>query len=250
MKALKGLRHYDEPVHVYAATELPGYHKPTSDADGIKPPKPPPGLAVDFPGAVDTYAVGDDPEYERKIYRDYLIRRSIKGHVPDAHQTGEVWATKPVRVKKVGTFGGDSDLIHSIHHIENTFSPGHHAGYQKTEAPGPAHAATPPGAPEAGQPANMQALKGPPKAPKKLPLAPGMAKPAKTLVVSKAQSERSCGLCGLPQFVAGSFKGCMCFRALAKSAKCTPNSDGFKLEFKADWDEDALQTLLEALGAK
>jgi hypothetical protein len=119
----------------------------------------------------------------------------------------------------------------------------------KAEAPGPAHAATPQKDQEAPAGPAMQSVKGPPAAPKKPVQMPGMAKPAKAVKVSKSQSEHKCGLCGLAQFKGGAFRGCICFRDLAKSAKVTPDGDGYTLEFKGqDWDEDAIQTLLEALG--
>ena len=108
----------------------------------------------------------------------------------------------------------------------------------KTEAPGPAHMATPPGAPTAGQPATMQALKGPPT-----PKAP------KALKITKSQSERRCGLCGFAQFKAGRFNGCLCFRDLSKSVNTVPDGDGYLIELKG-WDNEALLTLIESLGSK
>lgn len=137
------------------------------------------------------------------------------------------------------------------------------------EAPGPAHAATPPLAPLAPQaPAPTQTSKGPvvglrPKPPK-LPTpkaatdqtqtsADGKSAPkskAPTLKVTKAQSEVECPVCGVPQFKADRFLGCICMRDLAKSASATVTPDGYLLKFSADWDQDAILTLIESLGRK
>ncbi len=73
------------------------------------------------------------------------------------------------------------------------------------------------------------------------------AKPP-TLAVSKSQSEAECPVCGGHQFKADQFRGCICFRDLAKSVKVTVTETGYNLEFKADWDQDSILTLLESLG--
>jgi len=114
------------------------------------------------------------------------------------------------------------------------------ANAKKTEAPAPAHAPTAPQEPQAPMAPTVQAQKGP---------AVSTAKPKlpKTLKVTKSQSRRKCSICGLPQFRGDTFRGCLCLSDLAKHASSTPNGDGYLITFRAEWDKDALETLLEAI---
>jgi hypothetical protein len=139
------------------------------------------------------------------------------------------------------------------------------------EAPGPAAAPRPPDAPQAPLAAvPTQTSKGPtvglhPKPPKlptpkastdQVQTGPGMGAPkapkakSPTLKVTKAQSEVECGVCGGHQFQGPKFTGCLCFQDLAKAVRVTVLDDGYNLEFKADWDQDSILTLLESLGRK
>jgi hypothetical protein len=137
------------------------------------------------------------------------------------------------------------------------------------EAPGPAHAPTPPLAPLAPTPPDpTQDSKGPTvslkaKAPK-LPTPKsssdviqtghGMKQPkpkSPSLKVTKAQSEVECPICGGKQFKADKFTGCICFRDLAKAVRVSVLEDGsYNLEFRSEWDQDSILTLLESLGKK
>lgn len=139
------------------------------------------------------------------------------------------------------------------------------------EAPGPAHAATPPLqplAPDAPQP--TQTSKGPivslrPKPPKlptpkastdQIQTGTGSGAPkapkakAPSLKVTKAQAENHCPVCDGRQFKDQAFSGCICFRDLSKSVKTTVLEDGYNLEFKGDWDQESILTLIESLGRK
>jgi GNAT superfamily N-acetyltransferase len=87
------------------------------------------------------------------------------------------------------------------------------------------------------------------KAPK--PAAPVGKPPAgprtPTLKVSKSQAEIRCGICGETQFHGDSFSGCTCFKALRKGVQVQVVEDGYRLSFGADWDNDAILTLLESM---
>lgn len=136
------------------------------------------------------------------------------------------------------------------------------------EQPGPAHAPTPQEAPLAPiPPSPTQTSKGPivslrPKPPK-LPTPKAAddqvqtgtgAKPPKskapTLKVTKAQAEVKCKVCDGEQFSANKFTGCLCMHELAKSTYTEVQPDGYLLRFGADWDQDAILTLIESLGRK
>lgn len=76
---------------------------------------------------------------------------------------------------------------------------------------------------------------------------PPMAK--KELIVKKSDATHACPECGLRQFRNERFVGCMCFRALAKSASCRSIGDqSYLLTLnKNAWDEDTIQTFMQAL---
>ena len=123
------------------------------------------------------------------------------------------------------------------------------------EAPGPAHAPTAPLGPLTATPADpTQDSKGPtlPKVqkPQQLPKIPKIPKipKLKPIKIGKSQAERKCNLCDIAQMKAGKFVGCFCFRDLAKHTQATPDGDGYTLEFKAEWDQESILTLLESLG--
>lgn len=100
---------------------------------------------------------------------------------------------------------------------------------------------------EPAQP-QKQRLKGPPPE-KAKNLLPKIPKVAKTIKISKSESHRSCHVCGIPQFKNDSFRGCLCFRELAKSVSVANVEGGYQLTLKG-WDEDSLITFLETLGKK
>lgn len=152
--------------------------------------------------------------------------------------------------------------------LEATMAKGEKKVQGGAEQPGPAHAPTPQEAPLAPiPPSPTQTSKGPivslrPKPPK-LPTPKAAddqvqtgtaAKPPKskapTLKVTKAQAEVKCKVCDGEQFSANKFTGCLCMQELAKSTYTEVQPDGYLLRFGADWDQDAILTLIESLGRK
>lgn len=91
---------------------------------------------------------------------------------------------------------------------------------------------------------------GIPKVPKPtgLPKVTVIPKAPKTteMKLSEAATGVRCEACGSRQFDSGRFKGCLCFRSLAKSVVSEPIRGGVKLTLTG-WDEDAITTLREAL---
>ena len=85
------------------------------------------------------------------------------------------------------------------------------------------------------------------------PILPGMkgaVKPKKgaSAKVTKAQADKPCPVCTLRQFRNDTFRGCLCFRELAKSVQAVKLEDGYHLDFAPDMDREELVTLLESLG--
>ena len=117
--------------------------------------------------------------------------------------------------------------------------------FGKVELPGHAHLPTqqqgPQGAmPPQKQPAMGQATQG--AAPKpKLPKAPKQP----PLAVGKSESEQACEVCGGHQFESNKFRGCICFRDLAKSIKTTAYGDGYVLDFSSSIDADTVRALMK-----
>jgi len=79
-------------------------------------------------------------------------------------------------------------------------------------------------------------------------------KPATTgakLTLSEKDSRQKCTICLGQQIRDGSFVGCHCFRALAKSVTVNTNRTGtITLTFGAEWDDEAIETLSESLGGQ
>ncbi len=74
--------------------------------------------------------------------------------------------------------------------------------------------------------------------------------PSYTVKLSQSEARRSCSVCGAPQFIAGNFEGCLCMRELAKSAEVISYGHPWitlELDGK-EWDQDAVETLLEIVG--
>lgn len=85
-------------------------------------------------------------------------------------------------------------------------------------------------------------------------VAPTMNKPMKTvsksfeLHIKKSQSEKLCPECGIKQFRADRFAGCMCFKFLAKTVSTKVVNDGYLLSLsKSAWDSETIQTLIASL---
>lgn len=81
---------------------------------------------------------------------------------------------------------------------------------------------------------------------------PKAPKPVSTSVkLTQSESNRPCPVCSLHQFTMGKFTGCMCFRALAKSATVVGSDhDYVDLELGEGWDRPTVLTLLEAVGRR
>jgi hypothetical protein len=110
-------------------------------------------------------------------------------------------------------------------------------------APEPPAAPTPT-APTAPKPQAAKTLK--PKAVK--PPKPAAKMAAGTLKLSEAEARHPCDTCQAPQFWGSAFMGCFCLRGLAKSSSVTKVAGGYDLNLGEDWDDDAVLTLLEAVG--
>ncbi len=63
---------------------------------------------------------------------------------------------------------------------------------------------------------------------------------------SEASTNR-CKVCDQTQAQNGRLTGCICLMALMKSATVTAQGDVFNITFGADWDQDAVEVLLECL---
>lgn len=117
------------------------------------------------------------------------------------------------------------------------------------EGPGPAHAPNAPAAPTPPTPVAPQPGKA---SLPKLPKPPSAAKPGKAMKLTRSETTHACPSCGQAQFQGNVFRGCICFRDLAKSATvqdANENDVTIKLDTSA-WDGDALLTFLESIGRK
>ena len=122
--------------------------------------------------------------------------------------------------------------------------------FGKVELPGHSHLPTaqqgPQGpTPPQKQPAMGQATQGPAPKPKlpKVPKQPGLA-------VGKSEAEQPCEACGGHQFEGNKFKGCICFRDLAKSIKTTAYGDGYVLDFNSSIDADTVKALMKTFRSR
>lgn len=122
--------------------------------------------------------------------------------------------------------------------------------FGKAEEAGPAHKPTaaaepiPPDGPTRQQTAQPKLPKVKNKKPPPTPTSiPGLPK----LKLSEAQIKAQCPVCDGYQVKQGRFTGCACFRGLAKSVEMTKSEDRYTLEFKSDWDEDSILTLMESM---
>ena len=97
------------------------------------------------------------------------------------------------------------------------------------------------------QPSKQRSKAPPPPSVKNL--LPKIPKVGTTIKISKSESERLCHVCGIPQFKNESFRGCLCFRELAKKAKVENLSANYSITLNG-WDEDSIITFLETLGKK
>lgn len=192
-------------------------------------------------GHMEAVLVGVDDDHQRKGIASamYAHAQKVTGKAikPSKNQTDEgaaLWAGN-AKTPQFGTVTPPPAAVKEPKLATPTM---------KAESPGPAHAPTPaqPHEPPAGP--SMQQEKGPKPAKK-----PKLPKIAKTLRVTKSQSERKCGLCGIAQFKHDRFNGCLCLRDLAKHAKTTADGDLFVVEFKSEWDEESILTLIESLGS-
>lgn len=111
----------------------------------------------------------------------------------------------------------------------------------------PAAAANP--TPTAPPPSKATMVPTPPKIPTVKP--PKPAKPMNTMKLARSEADSRCDECGGAQFFGEKFTGCLCFRALAKSARVLSDSeDGVVLQFGEDWDAETTTTFLQAVGRK
>jgi hypothetical protein len=122
--------------------------------------------------------------------------------------------------------------------------------FGKVELPGSSHKPTaqqgPQGAmPPQKQPTMGQATQGAAPKPKlpKAPKQPGLA-------VGKSEAERPCEICEGHQFENNKFKGCICFRDLAKSIKTTAYGDGYVLDFSSNIDAETVKALMKTFRSR
>lgn len=111
---------------------------------------------------------------------------------------------------------------------------------QKTELPGRTHQPTAQQEPEGPEaPVATQPQQQKPKLPK-APKMPGLR-------VGKSEQDNGCPSCGGTQFAGNVFRGCVCFRDLAKHVRTTVYGDGVVLEFGSGFPAPALRLLRKAL---
>jgi hypothetical protein len=113
------------------------------------------------------------------------------------------------------------------------------------------HAAAIPPTPATPATAMAPKMTGQKKTKSRIPKIPKTAKPKKAVTtvmkLSEVEAGRACPVCGSKQIVDSKFKGCFCFRSMAKSVQTERINTGIKLVLK-NWDDDALMTLRESLG--
>jgi hypothetical protein len=80
--------------------------------------------------------------------------------------------------------------------------------------------------------------------PPTLPIVPGVPK----IKLSEKEMFHKCSLCDKAQTDGSKFTGCSCLKGLAKSVRSLKVKDGLLLSFGSDWDIEASETLLEAVG--
>lgn len=69
--------------------------------------------------------------------------------------------------------------------------------------------------------------------------------------ITKSEADARCRMCGTKQFHGLEFKGCVCFRSMAKSVRATHTDQGVTLEFRdGEWDFEAMQALRAAMKGK
>lgn len=125
-------------------------------------------------------------------------------------------------------------------------------GLEKSKSgPGPADAPIAPTAPEAPTAAAPTPSAKPAATPPKIkPAKPAAAPKTMQVTLTRAEAERACTSCRRQQFVENSFVGCMCFRALQKSARVLEFGDaGVTLRLEG-WEPEAVVTFLESVGRK
>jgi ribosomal protein S14 len=108
--------------------------------------------------------------------------------------------------------------------------------------------------PEAPIPPTPKAPPPPsPSPPPPKPRTPKAAKPvaSHTLKLSEKEASTPCSLCGMAQFTGVKFTGCQCFRDIAKSVETSVDaSKNIVVKLGEEWDQDAVVTLLEAIGRR
>ncbi len=125
------------------------------------------------------------------------------------------------------------------------------AGEPEGHAPNAKHTPPKPPTPPIGKQPPMANQK--PKTPKAKVAKPAQAVASYTLKISKRESTHACPVCGIPQFKGHEFKGCLCMRALAKSARVLVHDPeaGSLIELTDEyWDDEAVATLLESMGRR
>jgi hypothetical protein len=80
--------------------------------------------------------------------------------------------------------------------------------------------------------------------PPTLPITPGVPK----IKLSEKEMGKKCGVCGKAQTDGVKFTGCSCLKGLAKSVRSLKVKDGVLLSFGPEWEIEAIETLLEAVG--
>ena len=71
-----------------------------------------------------------------------------------------------------------------------------------------------------------------------------------SLAIGKSEAERECDMCGGHQFENNKFRGCICFRELAKSISTTAYGDGYVLTFKSGIDADDVKALMKSFRSR
>jgi hypothetical protein len=169
-----------------------------------------------------------------------------------AHLVGEESDKKPGKCVVCGGKGGkhnDRLVAGQVLKCRNAKLEKKAMGEGSGKSAGPVAPAAPQAPTATAPPATTQQ-----KLPKN-PGSPSVPKPPKpvtssTVKLTRSEQTRACPVCSMRQFSADDrFVGCLCFKALAKSAMVVSSDEGtVTMQLGSDWDSDTIVTFLETVG--
>lgn len=190
---------------------------------------------------------------------NFLTR--VTAHAPNGQQVGTATFTHENNALRPGMVVVDEDhrrrglatamynhasqqtskpILHG--HVQTDEGAAFRSTFGKVELPGKSHQPTAQQGPQAPTPP----MKQPANSAAKPPAKPKMP----TLAIGKSEAEQECSMCGGHQFENHKFRGCICFRELAKSITTTAYGDGYVLTFKPGIDADDVKALMKNFRSK